>query len=404
MEGRYKIDTTDPKNRKVISTTKIPKFTKIFASDPLVTASFSGNRDRYCEVCLKRGEKLSKCSACGSSYYCSADCQRADWPQHKLECKLFNELRQKKYTVTNQFIMLLRIYFQIQKGNKALKECVDQLISNKGLVDSKRLEFFESIAIALIKYLDLDLSKKDEIIAEMVDLGCKIAMNAFTIFGNDYDAISSALYFPTNFLNHSCDPNCLVVYQRKNQRVFALRDIEEGEELTISYIEKENSLQKRRDLLKESYCFTCECKRCKDEEEKSMSSLVTEQKLKSEQLQKELQNAAKIEELLLAKEKEILEASLDLREFQEQLSSYYIQKGDYQKAYDINRVILKKMLRCYDKAEPVVGWKYFELAKLADCNGQLVKVKKNARKAITILEKYYDSGSPELEEIRPYLF
>ncbi len=35
--------------------------------------------------CPNRGV-VKKCVRCSKSYYCNADCQRADWPRHKNEC------------------------------------------------------------------------------------------------------------------------------------------------------------------------------------------------------------------------------------------------------------------------------------------------------------------------------
>ena len=45
-----------------------------------------------CAVCAKstaelaEGEKLRKCSKCETVHYCGADCQRADWKEHKKVC------------------------------------------------------------------------------------------------------------------------------------------------------------------------------------------------------------------------------------------------------------------------------------------------------------------------------
>jgi hypothetical protein len=38
-----------------------------------------------CVKCNKPSE--SRCSACITTYYCSKDCQKNDWPNHKIECK-----------------------------------------------------------------------------------------------------------------------------------------------------------------------------------------------------------------------------------------------------------------------------------------------------------------------------
>lgn len=38
-------------------------------------------------VCGKAEKKLQKCSRCKKTYYCSVECQRKDWPQHKFGCQ-----------------------------------------------------------------------------------------------------------------------------------------------------------------------------------------------------------------------------------------------------------------------------------------------------------------------------
>lgn len=42
----------------------------------------------YCSKCGKRGTSASinKCARCKTALYCSTDCQKAAWPEHKHEC------------------------------------------------------------------------------------------------------------------------------------------------------------------------------------------------------------------------------------------------------------------------------------------------------------------------------
>jgi len=42
---------------------------------------------QICMVCAEAPEKLKRCGGCGTTCYCSAECQRADWKEHKLVCK-----------------------------------------------------------------------------------------------------------------------------------------------------------------------------------------------------------------------------------------------------------------------------------------------------------------------------
>jgi hypothetical protein len=38
-----------------------------------------------CKLCRKSAD-LRKCSRCGAAYYCGTECQKEDWPAHKLVC------------------------------------------------------------------------------------------------------------------------------------------------------------------------------------------------------------------------------------------------------------------------------------------------------------------------------
>jgi len=74
--------------------------------------------------------------------------------------------------------------------------------------------------------------------------------------------------FPLEALtNHSCAPNTIVKFDKDNTcRLFALRDILPGEELTHSYIENELDLEQRKLDLR-TYGFECTCIKCKTEAE-----------------------------------------------------------------------------------------------------------------------------------------
>ena len=69
-------------------------------------------------------------------------------------------------------------------------------------------------------------------------------------------------------LNHSCEPNCSYegYYDAERGapgiRVYAEEDIEEGEEVTISYVTRTAPWEERRDKLKAMYGFDCACARC----------------------------------------------------------------------------------------------------------------------------------------------
>ena len=66
-----------------------------------------------------------------------------------------------------------------------------------------------------------------------------------------------------SYLNHSCEPNAEIRYVDGNSEasVVALRQIKEGEEVLVSYIDEHADYDERCELLA-SYQFICECSKC----------------------------------------------------------------------------------------------------------------------------------------------
>ena len=60
--------------------------------------------------------------------------------------------------------------------------------------------------------------------------------NAYIFTFNDrYDIDGKVLRNTARYINHACDPNCEVYKTQRTLWVVALRDIQEGEELTSNY-------------------------------------------------------------------------------------------------------------------------------------------------------------------------
>jgi hypothetical protein len=57
---------------------------------------------RMCACCGNIEPKMMSCSKCKFAHYCDADCQRADWKQHKLVCQSMRE----KYEMHMRFLAL----------------------------------------------------------------------------------------------------------------------------------------------------------------------------------------------------------------------------------------------------------------------------------------------------------
>lgn len=86
--------------------------------------------------------------------------------------------------------------------------------------------------------------------------------NAFA-FGS-----STALFFVASLFAHSCQPNAVYEPVEGAMQFRALRDLAEGELITISYLPAELEAQGRRqrqDRLWRDKCFRCRCVRCEAE-------------------------------------------------------------------------------------------------------------------------------------------
>lgn len=59
--------------------------------------------DTNCEFCKTPGS-LKKCSACKNTYYCSTECQRKAWSEHKKSCGVNSDKKRKKDDFVQKFI------------------------------------------------------------------------------------------------------------------------------------------------------------------------------------------------------------------------------------------------------------------------------------------------------------
>jgi SET and MYND domain-containing protein 5 len=70
--------------------------------------------------------------------------------------------------------------------------------------------------------------------------------------------------------NHSCEPNAEIKFKNNNNilTMVALTDINQNDEITISYLDECDLLRSRHSrqkILQANYLFNCECERCVEE-------------------------------------------------------------------------------------------------------------------------------------------
>lgn len=82
--------------------------------------------------------------------------------------------------------------------------------------------------------------------------------------GKDMDIDFHSTFTEVSRLNHDCAPNLGYYFDTStlSHKVYAVRDIPAGEELSISYVDVLHDRQTRQRLLKNTWGFDCSCERC----------------------------------------------------------------------------------------------------------------------------------------------
>jgi len=105
----------------------------------------------------------------------------------------------------------------------------------------------------------------------------RLECNAFaiTVAGKVSHQIGQGLFLDATMFNHSCEPNCIQLFQGTSLRLRTLRPIFPGEELTIAYIDVNQHKAARQSGLIAGYGFVCHCARCTSVEEAWWDQRVT---------------------------------------------------------------------------------------------------------------------------------
>ncbi|CAE7217783.1 set5 [Symbiodinium natans] len=76
--------------------------------------------------------------------------------------------------------------------------------------------------------------------------------------------LDGVLCLSVSRINHSCLPNCEQFWDEQmfREKIFACKDIQKGEELSISYVEPYLLAEERNDVFRRRYAFQCNCAAC----------------------------------------------------------------------------------------------------------------------------------------------
>uniref|UniRef100_A0A8C5GWP4 [histone H3]-lysine(4) N-trimethyltransferase n=1 Tax=Gouania willdenowi TaxID=441366 RepID=A0A8C5GWP4_GOUWI len=211
-------------------------------------------RGAHCEHCFTRREDLFKCGKCKQAYYCNVECQRGDWPMHKLECMAMcaygeNWCPSETVRLVARIIMKQRVTTERTLSEKVL--LLKEFESHLDKMDSEKDEIVQADIAALHHFYSKHISHRFLF----------FFFWAVSIFN---DVLSRVVFFflSVALMNHSCSPNVIVTYKGTAAEVRAVQEINPGEEIFNSYIDLLYPTEDRKERLLESYFFTCQCTEC----------------------------------------------------------------------------------------------------------------------------------------------
>ncbi|KAI4972736.1 hypothetical protein ZWY2020_003661 [Hordeum vulgare] len=308
-----RVALTDSAGRGVFATRPIATGEVLHSAQPLVTHPSRSLFHEVCYRCLKRKAGKGDDSR-GDCYFCSDACRehaegfhgiekKADWSLLDDHCSS----RGLKYPY-----MVKRLACMVISGDVGA-DCLDILqpaqLHQDTIIEME--EEFELLKSTLgrqgfrknsppvsfyilfqplyhLVFLDLLQPHFHEIVSLTVlvltkqwyiNVLARIRVNAFRIelVASSYEdllssavasvtcdaSVGNAVYMLPSFYNHDCDPNTHIVWlENADAKLNTLRDIDEGEELRICYIDTSMNVNARQKILTEGFGFQCRCQRC----------------------------------------------------------------------------------------------------------------------------------------------
>eukprot|EP01116_Phalansterium_solitarium_P015949 TRINITY_DN3594_c0_g1_i2.p1 TRINITY_DN3594_c0_g1~~TRINITY_DN3594_c0_g1_i2.p1 ORF type:complete len:425 (+),score=96.00 TRINITY_DN3594_c0_g1_i2:59-1333(+) len=249
--------SSDPrKGRKLVANERIPAGSDVLIERPL---SFSLQFDEWplrCHWCFRSSSNLIVCGGCDVARYCTAACQQQAAASHEHECAALGSGTRPESDVDRTLAGLMRSIYDSPEDDE-----FDKLFSGK--FDSMTRSDFRKQLPTILKLAGSAASRMSP--DYCIDVCCRYLINSFLIMTDSMTRIGMGFYLKAALLNHSCCPNCWTKFDGSTVRIRTLCDIAPGDELTISYIELNQSRAERQKDLGGNYFFDCDCDRCERE-------------------------------------------------------------------------------------------------------------------------------------------
>ncbi|XP_050750884.1 histone-lysine N-methyltransferase SMYD3 isoform X1 [Gymnogyps californianus] len=241
----------------------------LYRAEPFAYVVTKEQLGGVCERCLRRNEHLHRCSQCKVAKYCGKSCQKEAWLDHKQECRCLKSIEPN--FPPDSVRLAGRIVFKLLRQSVCLSERLysfSDLQSNIEQLSEEMKDGLRHLAETLQLYLKTEIQDASRLppAIDFFQIFTKVTCNCFTISNGEMQDVGVGLYPSMSLLNHSCDPNCVIVFEGYQLLLRSVREIQIGEELTISYIESLMPTSERQKQLIRQYCFECDCLLCQNQE------------------------------------------------------------------------------------------------------------------------------------------
>jgi len=389
--------------------------THVLIEDSFVYALTSEDRRKYCQICLLEFEQLKACSGCSKCFYCSRDCQKKGWPLHKYECK---QLKKYENQPSDKCLIFARLMNKLKLNNDGKGTHLRGVFDLKYTYESSTVSTKATLGKILMnsKKIFEKFPTKISNAEEALGLLSAIITNVFGIFDEQTgSSIGCGLFLNTSLLNHDCNPNCCYCFENNKLMVTAIRDIKNGEEISIPYISTLDTSEGRRKELKEIFNFDCQCESCQSkfqDEEMLAGGLSGDKLIEVKEVikkltlvtMKEIENSELASNLKIAKNTlKIMKNTPDTYIYKLQLLSLTSCLAIAAEEFSLALKVCQQVLTGYRKYMPKyhiqLSLQYLKVAKLLLRFDRLKEADIMLDQAVEISKVFYTSKSKFLHEV-----
>lgn len=214
--------------------------------------AYSTANDSVCRHCLSELQNgKSELCQCGT-IYCSSSCRTNDQTDHGNECVVL------KFYLESRKLATCKIAIRLLSNRRI--ERLDPFMRH--LVSPSEMDEYFKVILGLCANIHLEMLYGFDM-NECFENIRKIPYLRFEALSDNLESCGEFIADKISACNHSCSPNAEVVFAGPTDiRLFALKDIEIGEEITICYGSPTQSRAQRRSFIKQAYNFDCSCERC----------------------------------------------------------------------------------------------------------------------------------------------